>query len=172
MDPLSLNASPVLTAGPGRSVSRPRSQEHAYQQQLAPNTARRSLVRGVSPSVFRREAAYCDRLMRENLSRVFCESDPSRRMQAIDELWTTSPVAYDCELSGAGRDAVSHLAGRFLERLGGASCEVRGPICGHNGAIVLRWETRHDGRDPRAGCHMAFLRGGRIDSLYLFDEQR
>jgi hypothetical protein len=172
VDPLSLNASTVLAAGRGHSVSRPRFQEHCSQQELTPNIARRSLVRGVSQSVFRREAAYCDRLMRENLSRVFGESDPSRRMLAIEELWTASPVAYDCELSGAGRDAISHVAGRFLERLDGATCEVRGPICGHSGAIILRWETRHEGRDPRTGCHMAFLRGGRIDSLYLFDEQR
>lgn len=137
---------------------------------LAAITLRKSLAQPPSSS-FRREAAACDRMLRENLRRVFGEPDAALRMNGIEDLWTAMPVAYAGDLAVAGRQAVSDIAAAFLAGLGGARCETVGRLAGNSGAFILRWEARDPtGAPSAAGCHLAFFREGRIDSLYLFDE--
>jgi len=116
--------------------------------------------RGLKPQPW---TASPDQVLHANLLSIFCLGDPTGMLEAI---WHKMPVIYEEHGASAGRDAVLRAAERFRMAIGTAPCEPVGPVIGHSGLYMLRWQAYHPGAYVASGCHLANLRDGRIDSLY------
>lgn len=104
-----------------------------------------------------------DQVLHANLLSIFCLGDPTGMLEAI---WHRMPVIYEEHGASAGWDAVLKAAERFRMAIGTAPCRPVGPVIGHSGLYMLRWQAYHPGTYVASGCHLANLRDGRIDSLY------
>ncbi|WP_232492778.1 hypothetical protein [Novosphingobium kaempferiae] len=104
-----------------------------------------------------------DQVLHANLLSIFCLGDPTGMLKAI---WHKMPVIYEEHGASAGREAVLRAAERFRMAIGTAPCRPVGPVIGHSGLYMLRWQAYHPGTYVASGCHLANLRDGRIDSLY------
>lgn len=104
-----------------------------------------------------------EQMLHANLLSVFWLGDPAGILGAI---WHEMPVIYEEHGASAGQDAVSRAAERFRRAVGSATCQPIGPVIGHSGLYMLRWQARHDDAYVASGCHLANLRKGRIESLY------
>jgi hypothetical protein len=111
-----------------------------------------------------------DALLRANMERVFNERDAGRRLGAMDGLWTQNPVMYEVEEALAGRQRISDNVGALHDRLPpGTLFEPAGETLVNNDGAMLRWIARRpDGATLVTGTDVAFVRGGRIDCLYVF----
>lgn len=109
-------------------------------------------------------------LLKANLSHLFCEADPLLRAAAFEIMWDCNPIIYDRKRAGAGPDAVLEAATRFCERMRGLACVPMWPVSGNDDLYMLRWIAGAGGGPVMSGCHVAFVRDGRIDTLYLLDD--
>lgn len=110
-----------------------------------------------------------DHILRSNLERVFNERDPQRRAQALAELTVGNPVMFEPDAVVEGRDAISAIAGRLLERFGPDFAFVPdGRAAGHHGMASLRWHAGPTGGEPVvSGIDTAEILDGRIARLWV-----
>lgn len=111
-----------------------------------------------------------DRLMQANLTRVFNERDPQRRIEAIRELYTEAPVLYEPHAAISGHagisDAVSKLHSSFPPHFRFSSIS---PADGHHNVGRLNWcSGPSHGPAAITGLDIAHFEKGRIQSLYVF----
>jgi hypothetical protein len=111
-----------------------------------------------------------DALLRGNMDRVFNERDAGRRLAAMDDVWTDNPVMYEVEEALAGRRRISDSIGMLHLKLPpGTRFSPVGKTLVNNDAAMLRWSAHGtDGVVTVTGTDVAFVRGGRIDCLYVF----
>jgi hypothetical protein len=110
-----------------------------------------------------------DRLLRDNLERVFNERDAARRDAAIAELFVADPVMYEPTGVVQGRGNISEVAGKLLAQFGPEFTFVpEGRAVGHHGIAVLRWHAGPKG-GPIAvtGADAAEIEGSRIVRLWV-----
>jgi hypothetical protein len=110
-----------------------------------------------------------DYLLRSNLERIFNERDPQQRAHALAELTVAVPLMYEPDAMVEGRDAISAVAGRLLERFGSDFAFVAdGRAAGHHGMASLRWHAGPRGGDPVVtGIDTAEIVDGRIARLWV-----
>ena len=111
-----------------------------------------------------------DRLMQANAVRVFSERDPTRRMEAIRELYTADAVVTEPETIAKGRSAISDAVNQLLSQLPPTfTFTPTGPAIGHHGVGRLLWKAGPPG-GPTAvtGMDVAHFNDGRIEALYVF----
>lgn len=111
-----------------------------------------------------------DTLMKANLTRVFGEHDPARRIEAIRELYNEDAELHEPHRSVRGHAAISDAVTELLEQLPRdfLFTAVR-PGVGHHGVGRLPW-TAGPPRGPVAltGTDVVHVSDGRIQSLYVF----
>ncbi|MGM4887509.1 MULTISPECIES: nuclear transport factor 2 family protein [unclassified Tardiphaga] len=110
-----------------------------------------------------------DRLLRDNLERVFNERDAARRDAVIAELFVADPVMYEPTGVVQGRSNISDVAGKLLAQFGpDFSFVPDGPAVGHHGLAVLRWHAGpKDGPIAVTGADAAEIEAGRIVRLWV-----
>jgi hypothetical protein len=110
-----------------------------------------------------------DRLLRDNLERVFNERDAARRDAAIAEVFAADPVMYEPTGVVQGRSNISDVAGKLLAQFGpDFSFVPDGPAVGHHGLAVLRWHAGpKDGPIAVTGADAAEIEAGRIVRLWV-----
>ena len=81
-----------------------------------------------------------DTLMRANLTQVFGQRDPARRLAAIRELYADDAILYEFEQAARGHEAISRAVGDLLDHLPPdfAFIAIR-PAIGHHGVGRLPW---------------------------------
>lgn len=129
---------PAHVLGMDISAGSPRTTD---ENRLGATTLRKSLAQ-VPSSSFQQKAATSDRILHENVARIFSQHDALERMKAIEHLWTTMPVADAGNMAVAGRKPICEVAATFLDRLGGARCATIGRFAGYSRAFMLRREAR------------------------------
>jgi hypothetical protein len=114
-----------------------------------------------------------DHLLRANLQRVFNERDPRRRVAAIAELYVPNPTMYEPDAVVEGRDAISDVAGKLLERFGPEftfTPDSKG--VGHHGIGSMRWYAgTQDVARMVTGTDTAEVVDGRIARLWVLLDQ-
>jgi hypothetical protein len=112
------------------------------------------------------------RLMERNLSDVFGERDPSRRIRAIAELYADDCAFYDAEGESIGQTAISDHAGRILdEGPPGFVFSLVGPAEVIQDLGRLRWQMGLPDAPPVvSGMDVAVFANGAIRTLYTFVE--
>jgi len=110
-----------------------------------------------------------DRLLRENLRRVFSERDAAKRAAALAELFVNEPVMYEPDNVVTGRAAISDVVGKLLEQFGPTfTFTAEGPAVGHHGLGVLRWYAGTAGGPVVVtGTDTAEIVDGRISRLWV-----
>jgi hypothetical protein len=110
-----------------------------------------------------------DHLLRSNLERVFNERDPAKRAAALDELFVADPVMYEPDAVIEGREAISAVAGKLLDRFGPTfTFTPDGPAVGHHGLGALRWHAGPaGGAIAVTGTDTAQFADGKIARLWV-----
>ena len=111
-----------------------------------------------------------DRLMQANAVRVFSERDPTRRLEAIDELYTADAVLTEPEGISKGRAAICDAVTELLSKLPPTfAFTPNGPAVGHHGVGRLLWKAGPpNGTAVVTGMDIAHFKGGRIQEIYVF----
>jgi len=111
-----------------------------------------------------------DHLLRSNLQRVFNERDPARRALAIADLFVEQPTMYEPDGIVEGRDAISTVAGKLLDKFGPNFAFVpEKTAIGHHGMASLRWHAGpRDGPATVTGIDTAAIVDGLIERLWVF----
>lgn len=115
-----------------------------------------------------------DRLMRENLSRVFNEPDPVIRLQAIQELYAADATLYEpSDSSAQGHLAINQAVDALRLSLPPEfEFTPTGPAAGHHGVGQLAWRGGPpEGPIAVTGVDVAHFVKGRIQALYVFLDQ-
>lgn len=115
-----------------------------------------------------------DRLMRENLSRVFNERDATVRLQAIQEIYADDATLYEPpDTLARGHGAINQAVDALWLNLPPAFIFTpTGPAAGHHGVGKLHWQAGPpDGPVAITGADVAHFVDGRIHSLYVFLDQ-
>jgi branched-chain amino acid transport system substrate-binding protein len=112
-------------------------------------------------------------LMQANLTRVFGEHDPARRIEAIRELYHEDAMLHEPQNSVQGHEAISQAVTELLAHLpaGFVFSAIR-PALGHHAVGRLQWRAGPAG-GPAAvtGTDVAHIDGGLIRSLHVFLDQ-
>jgi hypothetical protein len=115
-----------------------------------------------------------DAIMQANLVRVFGEHDPSRRIEAIRELYHADASLLELDRAVHGHEAISQVVTDLLTHLPPRTAfnAVR-PASGHHGVGRLQWRSVSPGAEATiTGTDVARVDEGRIRSLHVFlDEQ-
>lgn len=114
-----------------------------------------------------------DAILQANLMRVFGERDPSRRIEAIRELYAEDAALHEPEQSAQGHAAISQAVTALLAHLPPefAFSAIR-PALGHNGVGRLQWRSGPPGGPAVVtGTDVAHIEDGRIRSLHVFLDQ-
>ncbi|MBY3300074.1 nuclear transport factor 2 family protein [Rhizobium laguerreae] len=113
-----------------------------------------------------------DGLMQANLTGVFSERDPERRLIAIGELYAANATLNEPETSVIGHASISNAVTAVLASLPADFVfSAMGPALGHHGIGRLRWQAGPpDGPSAVTGMDIAHFQDGRIHSLYVFIE--
>lgn len=111
-----------------------------------------------------------DRLMRANLSTVFSQRDPQKRIGAIQELYLEGAVLHEPHASVSGHAAISEAVAGLLAKLPADFIfTAEGPAVGHNGVGRLKWRSQpKSGPAAVTGIDVARFERGRICSLHVF----
>jgi ketosteroid isomerase-like protein len=111
-----------------------------------------------------------DEVMRANAVRVFSERDPTRRINAIRELYTTDAVMTEPEGVFIGKTAICDAVTELLSKLPPTfAFTPNGPAVGHHGVGRLLWKAGPpNGTAVVTGMDIAHFKGGRIQELYVF----
>ncbi|RYG64160.1 nuclear transport factor 2 family protein [bacterium] len=110
-----------------------------------------------------------DALLQANLTRVFSERDPERRIEAIRELYEETAVLYEPNDFSQGHDRISQAVGVLLDGLP-PDFEFRslGPAVGHHGVGRLRWSGGpKNGVVIVTGTDVAHFVNGQIHTLHV-----
>ncbi|MBY3088389.1 nuclear transport factor 2 family protein [Rhizobium laguerreae] len=109
-----------------------------------------------------------DGLMQANLTGVFSERDPERRLIAIGELYAANATLNEPETSVIGHASISDAVTAVLASLPADFVfSAMGPALGHHGIGRLRWQAGPpDGPSAVTGMDIAHFQDGRIHSLY------
>lgn len=114
-----------------------------------------------------------DRLMQDNLMRVFNQRDAERRLAALRELYAEDAILYEPpDMAAKGHAAIAGAVTRLLGSMPpDYSFAATGPALGHHGIGRLRWQVGPP-NEPGAvrGMDVARFEGGRIKSLHVFIE--
>ena len=110
-----------------------------------------------------------DRLLRENLARVFNERDGALRASALADLFVDDPVMFEPADVVRGRAAIAEVAGRILEQFGPTfRFTPVGSAVGHHGLSTLRWQAGPAGGPVAVtGTDAAEIVDGRIARLWV-----
>jgi len=110
-----------------------------------------------------------DRLLRENLARVFNERDGALRASALADLFVDDPVMFEPADVVRGRAAIAEVAGRILEQFGPTfRFTPVGSAVGHHGLGSLRWQAGPAGGPVAVtGTDAAEIVDGRIARLWV-----
>ena len=114
-----------------------------------------------------------DAMMQANLTRVFSERDPSRRLQAIRELYDEDAQLHEPQGSAQGHEAISQAVTDLLAHLPSnfTFTPVR-PAAGQNGVGRLQWRSGPpNGPAAVTGTDVAHFQDGLIRLLYVFLDQ-
>jgi hypothetical protein len=111
-------------------------------------------------------------LMERNVSEVFGEPDPGRRMRAIAELYAEDCAFYDADGQSIGQAAISNRVGRILDGSPrGFAFSLVGPAEVIHDLGRLRWQAGPAGAPPvLSGMDVAILANGKIRTVYTFIE--
>jgi hypothetical protein len=109
-------------------------------------------------------------LLEANLQRVFNERDPTRRRQAIDELYASDATLYEVEAMYSGRDAV---AGAITQLLGVLPptlvFALAAPVLQNHDLAKLLWRGHiPDGKTIVTGTDVVRISNGRIQTIHVF----
>ncbi len=118
------------------------------------------------------QAADYDNFMQRNLTHVFNERDPQKRLDVIRELYDPNAVLNEPERSVTGHEAISSAVTELLGSLPPEfSFTAMGPAIGHHSLGSLRWQSGpSDGPAVVKGMDIAHFADGRIRSLHVFIE--
>lgn len=110
-----------------------------------------------------------DHLLRSNLERVFNEREPARRAQAMAELFVEQPIMYEPDGIVQGREAISAVAGKLLDKFGpDFSFVPEKAAIGHHRMGSLRWHAGPvEGPPIVTGIDTAVVVDGRIERLWV-----
>jgi FMN-dependent NADH-azoreductase len=114
-----------------------------------------------------------DLIMQANLSRVFSERDPSRRLEAIRELFDEDAQLHEPQGSVQGHEAISQAVSDLLAHLPSnfSFTPVR-PAVGQHNVGRLQWRSGPpNGPVAVTGTDVAHFEGGLIRALYVFLDQ-
>jgi len=111
-----------------------------------------------------------DGLMQANLSRVFSERDPGKRLLAIQELYADDAVLNDPQASVRGSAAISEAVSTLLSSLPPDFVfTATSPAVGHHGLGRLQWRGGPSGGPAVVtGTDIAQIEAGRIQWLHVF----
>lgn len=110
-----------------------------------------------------------DAIMRANLTRVFGERDPRRRLAAIRELYCDDAVLNEPHASAGGHAAICEAVTALLAGLpDDVAFTALGPAVGHHGVGRLRWRSGRRGGADATGMDVAQFPRGRIHALHVF----
>jgi hypothetical protein len=114
-----------------------------------------------------------DALMQANLTRVFGERDPARRLSAIRSLYAESAILHEPQASVQGHEAISQAVTELLDHLPPEfSFTAIRPALGHNGVGRLQWKAGPPGGPVAVtGTDFAHVENGVITSLHVFVDQ-
>ena len=114
-------------------------------------------------------------ILTANASRVFSERDERKRLAALSELWLSEALLYEEGHVESGIAEISNAVGALLETLPpGTHFVADGIAVGHHGLGRLRWQAFDAAGDPMpvTGTDVAFIKDGRIASLYVLLDPR
>lgn len=113
-----------------------------------------------------------DAQMQANLSRVFNERDPDRRLAAIQDLYTADAILFEPDQTVTGHIAINAAVTALLSSLPPTSSfSATGPAIGHHDLGRLRWQAGPpEGPVAVAGMDIAQFDAGLISSLHVFLE--
>lgn len=108
-------------------------------------------------------------LMQGNLTRVFGERHPARRMKAIAELYADDAVIHEPHGSAKGHGQIGQAVSALLGSLPPSFVFTSlGPAVGHHGTGRLRWSAGPSGGPVAvAGMDVATFASGQIHSLFV-----
>jgi hypothetical protein len=111
-----------------------------------------------------------DRVMQANAALVFSERDPKRRLAAIRTLYTRDAVVTEPEGVAKGEVAINDAVTELLSKLPRSfTFTPMGAADGHHSVGRLRWKAGPpNGPTAATGMDIAFLKGDRIQALYVF----
>ncbi|WP_223177016.1 nuclear transport factor 2 family protein [Sphingosinithalassobacter sp. CS137] len=111
-----------------------------------------------------------DAILRTNLTNVFGERDPVRRMEVIRALYADNAVFYEQERIATGHEAISQAVTELLADLPEAFLfTAQRAGAGHHGLGRLQWRLGPPYGPPVAtGTDVAYVEEGRIRSLHVF----
>lgn len=111
-----------------------------------------------------------EELLLGNIRLVFNEHDPDRRMSALRTLWSDTASMFEAEEKFEGRQSISDNVGALLARLpaGTQFTPIGRPVVNHEAAL-LHWAAGANPDVPAVtGTDVAFVRDGKIETLYVF----
>ncbi|WP_447765528.1 nuclear transport factor 2 family protein [Sphingopyxis panaciterrae] len=114
-----------------------------------------------------------DAMLQANLVRVFGERDPSRRLEAIRDLYVEDAELHEPHGSVQGHEAISQAATDLLAHLppNFTFTPIRNAV-GHHNVGRLQWLSGPpDGPVAVTGTDVAQFEGGLIRALYVFLDQ-
>jgi predicted SnoaL-like aldol condensation-catalyzing enzyme len=122
------------------------------------------------PAARLRDEVDYDRALKANLSDVFGQRDPARRLAAIRELYHPDAFLHEPHASVSGHQAISDAVTALL---GSLPEDTRftpdGPGVGHNDVGRLKWKAgAPSGPIVATGTDVARFERGRIRSLHVF----
>ena len=122
------------------------------------------------PVPLHHEEVEYERMLQENLARVFSERDTGRRNAAIRELYADDAILYEPQAVVQGHAAISRTVENLLSTLPPDFVfAATGPALGHHGAGRLLWQGGPAG-GPAAvsGTDVILVEDGKIASLFVF----
>ncbi len=111
-----------------------------------------------------------EKIMHDNLGRVFGERVASRRIEAIRELYIEDAELHEPQRSARGHDAISQAVTELLAHLPSdfTFTAIR-PALVHNGLGRLQWRSGPPGGPVAVtGTDVAHFERGLIRSLHVF----
>lgn len=111
-----------------------------------------------------------DAILNSNLTRVFNERDPARRMEAIREIYADDAVLYEPDRSAQGHDAIAQAVSELIETLpADFTFHAARPALGHHNQGYLQWHAGPPDKPATVtGTDVANIQNGRIQTIHVF----
>jgi hypothetical protein len=118
------------------------------------------------------QASDYDNVMQRNLTHVFNERDPQKRLEVIREIYHRDAVLNEPEASATGHEAISNAVTKLLGSLPPEFVfTAMGPAIGHHSLGRVRWQSGPPtGPAVVKGMDIAHFIDGRIQSLHVLIE--
>lgn len=114
-----------------------------------------------------------DGILVANLTRVFNERDPERRLEAIRELYADDAIFYETDRSVQGHEAIARVVTELIDALPADIwfSPIR-PGAGHHDLGRLQWRAGPpDGPAIVTGTDVARIQKRRIQTIHVFLDQ-